>query len=73
MANHFPLHGGIYALDVAAELVKAGHKVLVIVSDHQLVEDEPFPTRTILFNNGENLGAELGYTSPASPPIRAAV
>ncbi len=59
MPNHFPLQGsgsGIYTLNVAQELLKLGHEVLVIVPDHAQVPSEvyPFPTRTIIFSNGEN-------------------
>ncbi|MCP5098843.1 MAG: glycosyltransferase family 4 protein [Chloroflexi bacterium] len=67
MPNHFPLQGsgsGIYTLNVALELVKAGHEVLVITPDHQPIEDGSFKTRTILFSNGENKNAELAFNFP---------
>lgn len=67
MPNHFPLQGsgsGIYTLNVALELVKAGHEVLVITPDHQPVKDSPFPIRTILFSNGSNADAELDFNFP---------
>lgn len=67
MPNHFPLQGsgsGIYTLNVATELVLAGHEVLVITPDHQAVDDSPFPTRTIIFSNGDNDGAELDFNFP---------
>ncbi len=67
MPNHFPLQGsgsGIYTLNVASELVKAGHEVMVIVPDHHPVDDIPFPTKTILFNNGNNQNAELEFNFP---------
>ena len=67
MPNHFPLQGsgsGIYALNVAIELVNAGHEVMVIVPDHQPVDDTPFPTRTIIFSNGKNENAELDFNFP---------
>ncbi len=59
MPNHFPLQGsgsGIYTLNVAQELGRLGHEVLVIVPDHHpvLPDTYPFPTRTILFSDGEN-------------------
>jgi len=66
MPNHFPLQGsgsGIYTLNVATELVKAGHEVMVITPDHQPVEDSPFPTRTILFNDGNN-NPEVDFNFP---------
>lgn len=66
MPNHFPLQGsgsGIYTLNVATELVNAGHEVMVITPDHQPVHDSPFPTRTILFSNGNN-DAELDFNFP---------
>jgi len=67
MPNHFPLQGsgsGIYTLNVAAELVKAGHEVLVITPEHQADAEPRFPTRNILFSNGENEGAELDFNFP---------
>lgn len=67
MPNHFPLQGsgsGIYTLNVALELLHAGHDVMVIIPDHQPVVDSPFPTRTILFSNGENDRAELPFNFP---------
>ena len=70
MPNHFPLQGsgsGIYTLNVAQELVRLGHEVLVIVPDHQAVptEDYPFPAQTILFSDGENDGqAEVDFNFP---------
>ena len=59
MPNHFPLQGsgsGIYTLNVAQELVRMDHEVLVIVPDHHLVPPGtyPFPTQTIRFSDGEN-------------------
>lgn len=67
MPNHFPLQGsgsGIYTLNVALELVRAGHEVLVITPDHQPDTDNPFPTRNIIFSNGNNEGAELDFNFP---------
>ncbi len=70
MPNHFPLQGsgsGIYTLNVAQELVKLGHEVLVIVPDHAQVptEDYPFPTRVMIFSNGENEEiAEVDFNFP---------
>lgn len=70
MPNHFPLQGsgsGIYTLNVAQELRRMGHQVLVIVPDHQPVPTEtyPFATETILFSNGENDDvAEVDFNFP---------
>ena len=67
MPNHFPLQGsgsGIYTLNVATELVHAGHEVIVITPDHQPADEGPFQNRTILFNNGENDNAELDFNFP---------
>ena len=50
--NHFPLEGsgsGIYAQNVAREVVKAGHEALAIVPDHAPVTGFDFPVRAILF------------------------
>ena len=67
MPNHFPLQGsgsGIYTLNVASELVKAGHEVIVITPDHQANNETPFETRTIIFNNGSNENPELDFNFP---------
>jgi len=67
MPNHFPLQGsgsGIYTLNVANELVKAGHEVMVIVPDHQPVTDSQFPTKTILFSDEKNNSAEVPFNFP---------
>jgi len=67
MPNHFPLQGsgsGIYALNVALELLKAGHEVLAIVPEHQAVDEYPFETRTIIFNSGQNEGPRLDFNFP---------
>jgi glycosyltransferase involved in cell wall biosynthesis len=67
MPNHFPLQGsgsGIYTLNVALELLRAGHEVLVIVPDHQPVDEYAFETKTILFSNGDNQQAELKFNFP---------
>ena len=55
MPNHFPLQGsgsGIYALNVALELLRAGHEVMAIVPEHRSVDEYPFETRTIIFSDG---------------------
>jgi glycosyltransferase involved in cell wall biosynthesis len=67
MPNHFPLQGsgsGIYTLNVAQELVKAGHEVLAIVPDHQPTTGYSFPVETILFSNGANEQAKLNFNFP---------
>ena len=70
MPNHFPLQGsgsGIYTLNVAQELGRLGHEVLVIVPDHHPVPSGsyPFQTQTILFSDGENdNGAEVDFNFP---------
>jgi len=54
MPNHFPLQGsgsGIYALNVALELLRAGHEVMGIVPEHRPVDEYPFETRTIIFGD----------------------
>ena len=68
--NHFPLQGsgsGIYTLNVAQELVRLGHEVLVIVPEHEPipVERYPFLVETILFDNGSNsLNTEVDFNFP---------
>ncbi len=67
MPNHFPLQGsgsGIYTLNVARELVKAGHEVLVIVPDHEPVTGYAFPVKTILFSNGTRENHRLDFNFP---------
>lgn len=70
MPNHFPLQGsgsGIYTLNVAQELVKMGHDVLVIVPEHQVIPEAryPFEVEVILFDNGRNSNdAEINFNFP---------
>jgi glycosyltransferase involved in cell wall biosynthesis len=70
MPNHFPLQGsgsGIYTLNVAQELVKLGHEVLVIVPEHQAIPEDryPFSVEVILFDNGLNsIEAEANFNFP---------
>jgi glycosyltransferase involved in cell wall biosynthesis len=67
MPNHFPLQGsgsGIYAQNVAQELVNAGHEVMVIVPEHHVVEGYPFPVKTIVFSNGCNENPQLDFNFP---------
>ncbi len=68
--NPFPLQGsgsGIYALNLAQELVQLGHEVLVIVPEHQPVPKDryPFAVESILFSNGRDDGqAEAEFNFP---------
>jgi len=67
MPNHFPLQGsgsGIYAMNVALELRKAGHEVLVIVPEHRQVDEYPFETRAIIFSDGQNESPQLDFNFP---------
>jgi glycosyltransferase involved in cell wall biosynthesis len=67
MLNHFPLQesgSGVYTMNVAQELVKAGHNVMVVVPEHQAVEGYPFPVKTIVFSNGENENPQLDFNFP---------
>jgi len=68
--NHFPLQGsgsGIYTLNVALELIKAGHEVLVITPGHapEDPDEHPFPVDVMIFDNGENSDkAEVDFNFP---------
>jgi glycosyltransferase involved in cell wall biosynthesis len=67
LPNHFPLQGsgsGIYTLNVAQELVKAGHKVFVVVPEHHVIEGHPFEVRTIIFSDGHNANPQLDFNFP---------
>lgn len=70
MPNHFPLQGsgsGIYTMNVALELTKMGHEVLVITPDHAPVASDayPFPVQTMIFANGDNNDlAEIDFNFP---------
>ncbi|MDP6544971.1 MAG: glycosyltransferase family 4 protein [Phycisphaerae bacterium] len=69
MPNHFPLQGsgsGIYALNVALELLRAGHEVMAIVPEHRPVDEYPFETRAIIFRDpdGAGGGAQLDFNFP---------
>ncbi|MBW1846780.1 MAG: glycosyltransferase family 4 protein [Deltaproteobacteria bacterium] len=67
MPNHFPLQGsgsGIYTLNVALELLRAGHEIMVIVPDHQPVNEYPFTTKTIIFSNGDDHHSQLDFNFP---------
>ena len=45
---------------------------MVIVPDHQPVEEYPFVTKTILFSNGDNQDSQLDFNFPCSPLIPVA-
>lgn len=68
--NHFPLQGsgsGIYTLNLAQELVRAGHEVLVIVPEHEPIPPDryPFPVEVMLFNSGSSsLQPEVDFNFP---------
>lgn len=65
--NHFPLQGsgsGIYTLNVAQELARAGHQVLVVVPEHHAVEGYPFEVRTIIFSDGRTENPQLDFNFP---------
>nr|VFK26723.1 MAG: Glycosyltransferase involved in cell wall bisynthesis [Candidatus Kentron sp. MB]VFK35701.1 MAG: Glycosyltransferase involved in cell wall bisynthesis [Candidatus Kentron sp. MB]VFK77441.1 MAG: Glycosyltransferase involved in cell wall bisynthesis [Candidatus Kentron sp. MB] len=65
--NHAPLEGtgsGTYAMNTALELWKAGHQVMVLTPEHKPIDGYPFPVRTIIFKNGKNNDAELGFNFP---------
>lgn len=59
---HFPLTGsgsGVYTLNVAHALVKAGHEVRIIIPENQMVDEyEGFQVHPVYFN---------GYTDEALP------
>lgn len=68
ICNHVPLDGsgsGIYTLNVAKELLRAGHEVMVIVPEHKVISSYPFSVRTIIFSNGENIETDLDFNFPS--------
>ncbi|MBC8385702.1 MAG: glycosyltransferase family 4 protein, partial [Candidatus Cloacimonetes bacterium] len=68
LINHFPLQGsgsGIYTLNIALELVKAGHSVFVIDIDNQKDRaDYPFLRKTILCDEIKNIDPDLKFNFP---------
>ena len=65
--NHFPLQGsgsGIYTLNVAQQLVNAGHEAWVVVPEHHDVEGYPYRVRAIIFNSGQNGNPPLDFNFP---------
>ncbi len=65
--NHFPLQGsgsGIYTLNVARELLRAGHQVLVIVPEHCVLDGYSFQVQAIIFSDGQNEDPDLDFNFP---------
>ncbi len=63
IANHFPLEGsgsGIYTQNVARELIRQGHEVLVITPSHEQQAGYPFRVRSILFSPKAGAAADNG-------------
>jgi len=70
---HFPLEGagtGIYVDSLAGSLIKKGHQVRVLCSNHCL-PSKPYPVEAVLFSNGENERFDLDFDFPvfASHPL----
>jgi glycosyltransferase involved in cell wall biosynthesis len=70
---HFPLKGagtGIYVDALARSLIKRGHEVRVLCSDHH-VPNKQYHVEAILFSNGENEKYDLDFDFPvfASHPM----
>ncbi|HHE39298.1 MAG TPA: glycosyltransferase family 1 protein [Candidatus Cloacimonetes bacterium] len=68
LINHFPLQGsgsGIYTMNIAQELVKKKHEVLVIDIDNQLdTNDYPFQRKTIMCDQTKNDDPDLKFNFP---------
>lgn len=68
LINHFPLQGsgsGIYTMNIANELIKVNHCVLVIDIDNQSDSRQySFERRTILCDRTRNANAELDFNFP---------
>jgi len=68
LINHFPLQGsgsGIYTMNIARELVKENHQVLVIDIDNQLdTNDYPFRRKTIMCDDTKNDDPDLKFNFP---------
>ena len=70
---HFPLMGagtGIYVDLLTKELIKRGHEVNVLCSDHKK-PDKPYPVDAVLFNNGSSDFHHVDFDFPvfASHPL----
>lgn len=64
--SHFPTQGsgsGIYTSNIAKELIKLGHEVLVITPEHGLIQED-FPTDPIIFSNGNNRNFDVPFNFP---------
>lgn len=67
LVNPFPLEGsgsGIYTKNLAEKLVQLGHKVKVIIPEHEKVYNENFEIRSIIFYNGRNDNYEVPFNFP---------
>jgi len=63
----FPLRGsgsGVYADQLSAGLIDAGHTVKVLCSDHSRPKKN-YPTEAVLFSNGTNAAFDLDFNFPA--------
>jgi len=70
---HFPLKGagtGIYVDNLAMSLIKRGHEVRVLCSDHHVPKKEYY-AEAVLFNNGNSEKYDLDFDFPvfASHPL----
>jgi glycosyltransferase involved in cell wall biosynthesis len=70
---HFPLKGagtGIYVDSLTTSLVKKGHEVKVLCSDHYPPQKD-YPVEAVLFSNGQNEKFDLDFDFPvfASHPL----
>ncbi len=70
---HFPLKGagtGIYVDGLSKSLIKKGHEVRVLCSDHNF-PNKQYEVEAVLFNNGENEKFDLDFDFPvfASHPL----
>jgi len=70
---HFPLKGagtGIYVDNLALSLIKRGHEVRVLCSDHHVPKKEYY-AEAVLFNNGNSEKYDLDFDFPvfASHPL----
>lgn len=68
LINHFPLQGsgsGIYTLNIAGELLKAGHEVFVIDIDNVIDNtDYSFRRKTIICDETKNNKPDLKFNFP---------
>ncbi len=68
LINHFPLQGsgsGIYTMNIARELVKENHLVMVIDIDNRSDQnDYPFRRKTIMCDESKNDDPDLKFNFP---------